>query len=85
VTVYQDTLRSGRWKQLKWRRIMHAGFRCEHCDRKYGGRRVRGAMRSFHLHHLHYDTVGHESMDDVRVLCPLCHSLVHDRIPEAMT
>ena len=83
MTGYQETLASDRWKRLKWRRIMRSGFRCESCGRKYRGRRVRGAMRSFHLHHLHYRTVGRETLDDVRVLCPTCHSLTHDRIPEA--
>ncbi len=31
----------------------------------------------FHLHHLHYDTVGQETLEDVVVLCASCHDILH--------
>lgn len=83
MTIYQDTLRSARWRELKWRRIMYSEFRCEGCGRFFAGRSVRSAMRVFELHHRHYRTVGHEELDDVMVLCPICHALEHKKIPEA--
>src|SRR5262249_45238559 len=27
------------------------------------------------LHHLHYDTLGHETLDDVQLLCDRCHRI----------
>jgi hypothetical protein len=30
-------------------------------------------MRWFHLHHVHYRTVGRETLEDVQILCPTCH------------
>lgn len=81
--LYRDTLASQRWRDLKWRRILQAAFACEGCGRRYHGRRVRGAMRAFHLHHKTYQRVGRESFDDVMVLCPICHRIEHNKIPEA--
>lgn len=80
---YETVLRSARWRQLKWRRIMKAEFRCEQCGRRYQGLRRRGALRAFQLHHRHYRTVGCEELDDVMVLCPICHRLMHDLVESA--
>lgn len=80
MVTYRETLASPRWQQLKWRRIMRAGFACERCGLRYRGLRVTGAMRWFELHHRHYETVGHETIDDVLILCRLCHRIVHDRL-----
>lgn len=80
---YQETLRSSRWSALKWRRILRAEFRCEGCGRKYRGRNVRSSMRYLQLHHVHYRTVGNESLEDVRVLCRLCHRLEHNLVRSA--
>jgi hypothetical protein len=71
--AYLAALRSPRWRQLKWRRIVLAGFRCERCDAVYVGKRPKQAMRHFHLHHVSYRSVGRESLHDVRILCPRCH------------
>lgn len=31
------------------------------------------------VHHIHYETLGRETRDDVMVLCPRCHRLEHER------
>lgn len=46
-----------------------ADWRCEACDRQTGG--LEG-------HHLHYDTLGFEEVDDIRALCRQCHEDEHD-------
>lgn len=78
--LYEETLGSPRWKQLKWRRIMCANFCCEDCGRKYRGKSVRGAMKVFELHHRHYRNVGQEELEDVKVLCSICHAIYHDKV-----
>jgi hypothetical protein len=83
VTRYHDVLGSQRWRDLKWRAIMRAEFRCEHCGRRYIGPTVRGAMKHFNLHHRHYRSVGSEEFADVLVLCRTCHRLQHDLLAEA--
>lgn len=79
MSAYRDRLRSPEWRALKWRRILVAGFRCEGCGRRYAGRRVRGAMRVFQLHHRHYRNVGSEGIEDVEVLCRECHAVEHGK------
>jgi predicted HNH restriction endonuclease len=76
---YEATLRSPRWRQLKWRRIQIAEFRCEKCGAEFRGSRAKRAMRYFDLHHLHYRRVGAEDINDVQVLCRGCHEAVHGR------
>ena len=80
---YRANLRSRRWQRLKWRRAMLAGFRCEGCGRKARGATNRSALRKLDLHHKHYLTVGRESLEDVELLCHVCHPLEHGLIPEA--
>lgn len=76
--TYLRTLRSPRWRQLKWRRLVHAGFKCEDCGAAWLGKRPKAAMRHFHLHHVTYQAVGKEPLWHVRVLCPSCHRKRHD-------
>ncbi len=83
MSLYSETLRSDRWQQLKWQRIMRAEFSCESCGRRYQGRTVRGAVRWFQLHHRHYRSVGREDIEDVLILCRVCHLLEHGLIEEA--
>ena len=36
-----------------------------------------------HIHHLHYLNFGKETLDDVQVLCDICHSETHGhRLPK---
>lgn len=76
---YYATLRSPRWKKLKWRRLMVAGFRCERCGRAYIGRSPKGALRVFDLHHATYQRVSEENLNDVRILCRDCHKTIHGK------
>jgi len=81
--IYQRVLHSRRWRDLKWRRIRIAKFRCEgSCGYVYNGRYARGAVRHFELHHVTYERLGRELLTDVRILCPTCHAVEHDLIPK---
>lgn len=71
--AYQATLATPRWRQLKWRRLMVAGFRCERCSARFTGKSPKAAFRYFDLHHVTYRRFGHEALDDVRILCRPCH------------
>lgn len=82
MSLYHDTLRSARWRRLKWRRVVFAGFCCELCGARYVGKRPKGAMRFFELHHGdlttgRYPRVGREHLEDVRIVCPRCHAEIH--------
>jgi 5-methylcytosine-specific restriction endonuclease McrA len=80
--AYERVLESRRWRDLKWRRIRHARFRCEGtCGYEYRGRFARGALRVFELHHVTYARLGREELSDVRVLCSTCHAVEHNLVP----
>lgn len=77
--AYLRTLDSERWRSLKMVRLAVAGFRCEDCGWRWVGRTPRQALAWFDLHHVTYERVGSERLEDVRVLCRDCHELRHGR------
>ena len=65
---YDTYLESVHWKELS-RRMRRERGRCELCS---------GPAEQ--VHHLHYETLGYEGLDDVIVLCERCHSKIHGRM-----
>ena len=62
---YKAYIRSSEWKEKRKTKLEVCNFKCE-CE----GGCVREAKQ---VHHLHYDTLGNESMEDLQALCPKCH------------
>lgn len=60
---------SARYATLRQKRLAVAGHRCETC----------GSTRSLQLHHVHYETLGSERVEDVRILCGDCHAKETER------
>jgi len=65
---YQEYLtESTRWQLLRSVAFRRADYRCERCKRRTG----------LELHHLHYDSIGHEELEDIEALCTDCHKEEH--------
>ena len=62
---YQKYMRSKEWKAKRQEKLEVCDHKCE-CE----GGCYRKATQ---IHHLHYDTLGDESMKDLQALCPKCH------------
>ena len=62
---YQKYIRSKEWDAKRQEKLEACNHRCE-CE----GGCYRKATQ---IHHLHYDTLGNESMEDLQALCPKCH------------
>ena len=60
---YVEYLRSAEWREKRKEFLEFVGYECEEC----------GSKEKLQIHHLHYNTVGDESQDDVEVLCKICH------------
>ncbi len=75
--LYLRVLASGRWARIRRDAIARAGGRCERCGRQFG-RRWRAKAT---VHHLHYETLGRETLADVEALCQLCHAEEHGTTP----
>lgn len=60
-------MKTEQWKQLKSIRLEIAQNKCEHC----------GSIHKLHLHHVNYERLTQELVEDVAVLCNECHNKVH--------
>ena len=72
---YTDYLRSEAWRQKRWAALKRAHFTCARCG-------VASTTRSrveLHVHHLTYDRLGDEFLNDLEVLCKACHENEHGR------
>lgn len=66
--IYKKYIRSKEWdvKRLEFKEAY--GNKCKVCN----------SIDSLHIHHLTYDNLKNETLDDVICLCKSCHFRVHD-------
>ena len=72
--AYLAHLNSPYWDSLRLDVVARANGICELC----------GERRLTQVHHLHYDTLGHETLNDVQGLCARCHRYCHGLLPEQL-
>ena len=65
---YKTYIKSAKWKKLR-EKILADRKVCEKC----------GSSKDLHVHHLRYKNFGHETGEDLQVLCHECHCKVHGR------
>src|SRR5436190_652256 len=66
MSYWDYLLRSAHWKQVRRDALRRAGYACVWC----------GDDGWLNVHHLHYDSIGCETEDDILVLCVECHESV---------
>ena len=71
-TERQNYMRSKKWKEIRKAKLEAYGGICE-CE----GGCYRKATQ---IHHIHYDTFGDESLEDLQALCAKCH-MKKSRVP----
>lgn len=64
---YDRYMRSKAWQIKRRKFLAHFNCQCALC----------GSKDHLHVHHLHYETLGNERVEDVLVCCRRCHFLVH--------
>lgn len=69
---YEDYLKSDLWKQKRSTVLSVLGGRCQICKDKTG----------ITVHHVSYERIGKELIDDLQVLCKDCHKMVHFLVSE---
>jgi 5-methylcytosine-specific restriction endonuclease McrA len=67
-------LRSRHWRAIRREKLEKAGYRCERCRLPLFVKEERLVMD---VHHLTYERLFHERLDDLQVLCRHCHNEVH--------
>lgn len=65
---YSTYIKSKKWKRKSKKFQQQRNFQCEICGKK-----------SEVTHHLHYKTIGKESLKDIQVLCRDCHANLHEK------
>ena len=63
-----EYMKSIEWRLLKGERLRIADHKCEKCGED---------RRALHLHHITYERLGEEEIDDLRILCSDCHLSIH--------
>lgn len=63
---YRKYLSSAKWKKKCEEKKKSVGCKCEKCGRDED-------MRKLTVHHLNYDHFGNEPLEDLKVLCNICH------------
>lgn len=63
-----EYMQSEKWKALKLSRLRIAQNKCESCGSPY----------NLHLHHITYERLTQELIEDVVLLCKSCHQRQHD-------
>jgi len=66
---YGEYIKSDLWQQKRGRRLKKDEFRCVNCGSNVG----------LEVHHVSYDRLGDECVDDLRTLCAVCHARVTAR------
>lgn len=65
---YFEWMKSPAWRRIRNRKMKESGYKCELC----------GSAKNLHVHHITYENIGHEPMDDLLVVCNKCHKKLHE-------
>jgi hypothetical protein len=65
--TYEAYLKSDHWQRVRRLKFARNGARCEEC----------GGRSRLEVHHLSYDRLGRERLEDLKVLCRACHASAH--------
>ena len=69
TTREREYLQSEAWKKIRALRLKIDGYRCAKC----------GTAKNLAVHHVTYERLGHEDIDDLLTLCSDCHMTLHNR------
>lgn len=75
MRLYGAYIRSGAWDIVRFERMRIDAYRCQIC----------GDGTDLQVHHMTYERLGAERMDDLVTLCGFCHELVHRLAADALT
>jgi len=71
-----DQRNSEHWQWLRKEAYKRSGGCCERCGLR-GENRYGNPLRILNLHHLTYERLGHELLEDVELICHECHEKDH--------
>ena len=66
----QQYLQSAEWYELRTLVFARDNYTCQSC----------GSKQSLNCHHIVYDRLGNENLEDLTTLCENCHTLLHKKL-----
>lgn len=66
---YNEYMESDAWANKRFERLKKDNFQCQMC----------GSAKNLNVHHVTYERLGNEDMNDLVTLCNKCHSKVHSK------
>jgi predicted HNH restriction endonuclease len=67
---YNKYLRTIDWNKLVFAIYERDSFRCQQCFKDL-------SKRNGNVHHIHYNNIYKEKLEDLVLVCPDCHQLIH--------
>jgi hypothetical protein len=64
---YEKYMATKEWQRKRKEKLKEANYQCEKC----------GTAKNLHVHHINYDHLGFESLEELVVLCEKHHDSVH--------
>lgn len=68
---YKEYLKTQQWKHKKFKRIKLDGYMCQQCFE-------RVKLNTSNCHHITYNRLGREHMEDIITVCIACHKKIHE-------
>lgn len=65
---YKRYLNTKKWKDKRIELFNIRGEKCEKC----------GSKNDLHIHHLTYENIFNEKLEDLQILCKFCHKAEHN-------
>jgi 5-methylcytosine-specific restriction endonuclease McrA len=82
---YEKYLESPHWQELRKLKLEEQrdalGYNC--CE-KCGSRPAATRQTAVSVHHLTYERLGKELIEDLQIICRVCHDKEHGRDPETL-
>ena len=72
--TYKEYLQSDTWKEKRKLKLSESGNSCQLCN----------SQINLHIHHRTYERIFKENLNDLTVLCQICHSRFHETINEIL-
>lgn len=67
---YGKYLLTRHWRKVREKKMKEQGYICERCKKKFKTPQLQ-------IHHLTYENIGNEKMEDLMCLCTNCHNIIH--------
>ena len=64
---YKEWVLSPAWRRIRNAKLKDSGYKCELC----------GSAKNLQVHHITYEHIGDEPLDDLLTVCNKCHKKLH--------